>query len=206
MLLRITHYGEPILEKKGQPIERFDAALERLVEDMIETMYHHHGLGLAAQQVNRALQLCVVDVLPSFQEEAPLDYTYDGGKTSLQALMPLVIVNPKLTYLSEDQTIAMEGCLSFPNLQIPVKRYNSIELAFQDLRGDSHVLVCHDFFARVIQHEVDHVHSVLYIDRCVLQRNEETEELQEALRALKKQSHLRRLSRPKRKKRSQQSF
>lgn len=167
MILRITQYGEPILRIKGKRITSFDKNLEAFAQDMIETMHANNGVGLAAQQVNRALQICTVDLSRAYptQEDIDFAYTYDGKNIPLNLIMPLIIVNPRLKQTSKAKETAVEGCLSFPNLEGNIKRNSSIHLEFQDIRGHTHVLDCDHFFARVIQHEFDHLQGVLYIDR-----------------------------------------
>ncbi len=167
MILRITQYGEPVLRVKGEPVTCFDSDLEVFARDMIETMHAHNGVGLAAQQVNCALQICVVDLRAAYvsKERIDFEYTCDGKTPPLQIIMPLVIVNPRLKLIPGTKVVDEEGCLSFPNLQGSVERYRSICLEFQDLQGAPHVLDCNNFLARVIQHEFDHLQGVLYIDR-----------------------------------------
>ena len=167
MILRVTKYGEPILRTKGEPITSFSKDLEAFAQDMIETMHANNGVGLAAQQVDRALQICIVDLSLAYptQEHIDFEYTYDGRTPPLQLIMPLVIVNPHLQFVSKDKDIAPEGCLSFPSLEGDIKRHSSIRLEFQDIQGNPHQLDCNRFFARVIQHEFDHLQGVLYIDR-----------------------------------------
>ena len=96
MILRITQYGEPILRRVGEPITEFDEALAELAKDMVDTMYDEEGIGLAAQQVDRALQICVIDV-----PKAPVPFIYndDGKQLLLDLIMPMAIVNPKATSL-----------------------------------------------------------------------------------------------------------
>src|SRR6185503_238284 len=115
MALRIVHYNEPVLRAKGEKVTAFDGALTKLAEDMIEAMHAAGGIGLAAQQIGRALQLCVVDLRP-----AEVDFTWelDGAKPPLELFMPLTIVNPDLTVArGTDEYIYEEGCLSFPNIR-----------------------------------------------------------------------------------------
>ena len=95
MLLRVTKYGEAILRKKGERVERFDRKLARLAEDMVETMYAYEGIGLAAQQVNQSIMLCVLD-LQLAGKEFEIEYSIDGKQPPLELLMPLVLINPEV--------------------------------------------------------------------------------------------------------------
>ncbi|MEX2044296.1 MAG: peptide deformylase [Opitutus sp.] len=162
MSLRIVHYNDPILRTKGARITQFDDKLARLALEMVETMHEASGIGLAAQQVGRALQLCVVDLRIA---ETEFGWQLDGAKPPLDLFMPMVIVNPKLTVHAVPATSHEEGCLSFPGIRAGVDRCESVTLAFQDERGVPHTLACDGLFARCIHHEVDHLNGVLFIDR-----------------------------------------
>ena len=163
MPLRIVHYNEPILRVRGERIGKFDAALAQLAHEMIATMHDAGGIGLAAQQIGRALQLCVVDLRES---DAEFDYELDGARPPLDLFMPLVIANPQLTITpGTPETVYEEGCLSFPKIRGDIARQDSITVKFQDERGVAHVLRCDGLLARCIQHEVDHLNGVLFIDR-----------------------------------------
>ena len=109
MILRVTQYGEPILRKVGEPITEFSGALAELAKDMVDTMYDEEGVGLAAQQVDRALQICVIDVCPPEGVEVPFTYNLDGKQPPLGLIMPMAIVNPKVTII--DQTEDVYGLL-----------------------------------------------------------------------------------------------
>jgi peptide deformylase len=129
---------------------------------MIETMYAEEGIGLAAQQVDKALMLCVLDIAHLPDEE--LDYRLDGLRQPIDLIMPMALVNPVVTPLPGKKTSAEEGCLSFPGIRGDVLRADGIEVHFQDTQGNDHVLQCTGWFARVVQHEVDHLNGMLFID------------------------------------------
>jgi peptide deformylase len=162
MPLPIVHYNDPILRKKGVKINAFDASLATLANEMIEAMHEAEGIGLAAQQVGRALQLCVVDL-----RAARRDFTWelDGAKPPLDLFMPLTLVNPVFSVLPGDETIYEEGCLSFPEIRGDVVRPDAIRAEFQDLQGLPHTLICDGLLSRCIQHEIDHLNGTLFIDR-----------------------------------------
>jgi peptide deformylase len=161
MVLKIVQFNEPILRKKGSKITTFDAALAGLSENMIETMHDAEGIGLAAQQIGQALQLCVIDLRPV---DAKFDWEYDGAKPPLELFMPLALVNPELTIVPEPETVYEEGCLSFPEIRGDVVRPDRITAKFKDIDGHDHVLICTGLLSRCIQHEVDHLNGILYID------------------------------------------
>lgn len=162
MVLPIVHFNAPVLREKGVVVTTFDAALAHLAQDMIESMHEAGGIGLAAQQVGRALQLCVIDL-----RQSKRDFTWelDGAKAPLDLIMPMVLINPSFEVLPGDDTIYEEGCLSFPEIHGDVTRPDAIRVSFQDLGGIRHTLDCDGLLSRCIQHEVDHLNGVLFIDR-----------------------------------------
>ena len=182
MLLQIVHYDHPILRKKGEKIKVFDPSLAQLAADMVETMHQASGIGLAAQQIGRALQLCVVDLRGV---NSSFDWQLDGAKPPLELFMPMVIANPAVTPQPESTDILEEGCLSFPGIRGDVPRPTIISVKFQDEHGTPHTLTCNGLLARCIQHEVDHLNGVLFIDRM----NKKTrQQIDPAIRELKKQT------------------
>lgn len=163
MSLPIVHYSDPILRRKGDKITVFDSTLVELSQAMIATMHAANGIGLAAQQIGRALQVCVVDLRP-----VEVDFTWelDGAKPPLELFMPLTIVNPDVTAArGTDDYIYEEGCLSFPNIRGDVTRPDAVTVKFHDQHGVPHVLRCDGLLARCIQHEADHLNGILFIDR-----------------------------------------
>ena len=162
MSLPIVHYNSPVLRKKGAKISTFDTALRKLADEMIDAMHEAHGIGLAAQQVGQAIQLCVVDM-----REAESDFTWelDGAHPPLELFMPMALVNPVLTLLPSPKTSYEEGCLSFPDIRGDIDRPDVISVKFQDADGTPHQMTCNGLFARCVQHEVDHLNGVLFIDR-----------------------------------------
>ena len=163
MSLKIVHYCDPILRRKGDKITMFDAFLRELSAQMIVTMHEANGIGLAAQQVGRALQICVIDL-----RKAEVDFTWelDGAKPPLDLFMPLTIVNPELSVArGTEEYLYEEGCLSFPNIRGDVARPDAITVKFQDENGVPHLLRCDGLLARCIQHEADHLNGILFIDR-----------------------------------------
>lgn len=162
MVLPIVHFNAPILREKGVAIATFDAALAQLSQDMVETMHAAGGIGLAAQQIGRALQVCVLDLR---QSQRDFTWELDGAKAPLDLVMPMVLVNPSITVMPGEETVYEEGCLSFPEIHADVARPDVIKATFQDLAGIRHTLVCDGLFSRCVQHEVDHLNGVLFIDR-----------------------------------------
>ncbi|MDB6167863.1 MAG: peptide deformylase [Verrucomicrobia bacterium] len=163
MSFTIVHYNEPILRKKGEKVTVFDRSLMDLADEMVEAMRKAEGIGLAAQQIGKALQLCVVDLR---RAEADFTWELDGSKPPLDLFMPMVIANPRIAVLpGTDEVVFEEGCLSFPKIRGDVVRPDKIRVNFQDERGVPHVLTCDGLLSRCIQHEADHLNGVLFIDR-----------------------------------------
>lgn len=161
MALRIVHFNDPILRKKGAKVATFDRALQQLAADMVDTMHAAHGIGLAAQQIGQAIQLCVVDLR---ETESDFDWELDGARPPLELFMPMVIANPVLQAVPKPTFSYEEGCLSFPGINGEVVRPDEIEVKYQDEHGTPHTLRCNGLFARCIQHEADHLQGILFID------------------------------------------
>ncbi len=162
MALKIVHYGDPVLRAKGEPVATFDAKLARLARTMIETMHEAEGIGLAAQQVGLALRFCVIDLRGT---DAEFAFRLDGASPPLDLIMPMALANPVVQALPGRTTSYEEGCLSFPEIRGDVVRPDAIRVTFQDERGASHEMTCDGLLSRCIQHEVDHLEGVLFIDR-----------------------------------------
>jgi len=162
MILPILQYGDPILRAKGKRIEEIDDRIRQLAADMIETMHAAHGVGLAAQQVGEDLQLTVLDV--SAVEDRPSMLKVDGTDVDPKTAMPLVLINPEIELLGETE-IGVEGCLSFPEITGDIERAQSVIVRAQNLEGDTIQFEAGGLLARAIQHEHDHLHGILFIDR-----------------------------------------
>jgi len=162
MNLPIVHYGDPVLRAKGARIETVDEAIRELAANMIETMHEAHGVGLAAQQVGQPLQLTVLDVTDV--EDRPSTLKLNGVEMDPKTAMPLVLLNPELT-LSDDEDLGLEGCLSFPEITADIWRASSVVLRAQTLEGETVEIEAGGLLARALQHEVDHLNGVLFIDR-----------------------------------------
>ncbi len=163
MILPVFPYPHPILRQKGKRIEVVTEEIRKLAADMLETMHDEHGLGLAAQQVGRALQLTVVDVTV-VQHDRPSTLSIGGVPQSLAEWMPLALINPEVTLLPERVT-ASEGCLSFPEIHGNVPRAARVQVKSELLDGRTIEFEADGMLARCLQHEIDHLHGILFIDR-----------------------------------------
>ena len=162
MRLSILQYGDPILRAKGKHIEKIDNRIRELAQNMIETMHAANGVGLAAPQVGESFQLTVLDV--SQVEDRPSTMKLNGENTDPQSAMPLVLINPEINLGSETE-MGTEGCLSFPEITGEIERPKSVTVRAQNLDGEAIEIEATGFLARAIQHEVDHLNGILFIDR-----------------------------------------
>lgn len=152
----VTHPND-VLRRKAQPVKNFDADLQTLIDDMIETMRVAPGVGLAAPQVNVPLRVIVVEYGGEAEDEEIED---DPPKKKLFAL-----VNPEITRASKETKVASEGCLSIPGLVGDVERSVSVTVTAQNRRGQPTKIKATGWLARIFQHEIDHINGVLYIDK-----------------------------------------
>jgi peptide deformylase len=162
MKLSIRQYGDPILRAKGHRIDKIDNDVRELAAAMLEAMHAANGVGLAAQQVGQALQLTVVDV--SEAEDRPSTLKLNGTEVDVASAMPLILVNPQVTVGSQTSS-ATEGCLSFPDITGEVERAESVVVRAETLEGARLEMEATGLLARALQHEVDHLNGILFIDR-----------------------------------------
>jgi peptide deformylase len=162
MKLPIVRYGDPILRMKGKRVAAVDAHVRELAANMIETMHLANGIGLAAQQVGEALQLTVVDVSRAEDQESTMKL--NGAEVDPKTSMPLLLLNPELT-LNKETDLAIEGCLSFPEITADIRRAVSVVVRAQTLEDTPVEIEASGLLARALQHEVDHLNGILFIDR-----------------------------------------
>ena len=162
MILEVVKYGHPALRQKGLRIEKVDADVKRLIGDMFETMYAAKGVGLAAQQVAQALQLTVIDVRPA--TDRPSTIEVDGKPADVLDYMPHVLINPELKAIGESLD-GPEGCLSFPELYADITRPEFVEVTALNEKGKPIKFKAGGLLSRAVQHEVDHLNGILFIDR-----------------------------------------
>lgn len=159
--LPIVTYPEPVLSKVARPVTQFDSKLEQLVKDMLFTMYHAPGIGLAAPQVGKSLRLFVLDV--DYDREV-ITNAEGRDEVRMSGFNPMVFINPVITGTSGTTTYE-EGCLSVPGVYEEVKRHKTIHVKFQDLKGQFHEIEADDMLAICIQHENDHLDGIVFIER-----------------------------------------
>jgi peptide deformylase len=161
MILPIVKYGHPVLRQRGKKIEAVTPEIRQFASDMIETMRAANGVGLAAQQVGRAVMLTVIDVRGA---DRPSTMQIAGADVDVGKHMPLVLVNPVLSELVGEQN-GGEGCLSFPGVSADIRRAEAMTVDALGLDGEPLRFRCSGLLARAIQHEVDHLNAVLFVDR-----------------------------------------
>jgi peptide deformylase len=180
MILDVTKYGNPILRQKGARIETVTPEIKQLIADMFETMYATKGIGLAAQQIGKALQLTVLDLRGV--EDRPSTLELDGKSADVDKFMPLVLINPEIMPLN-DPVLGPEGCLSFPELYGDVLRPESVAVKALNEKGKPIEFRCGGLLARAVQHETDHLNGILFIDRMDRKSKNEIREELEMLQA-----------------------
>jgi len=160
--VEIVKYGNPVLRTKGARIETITEEVCQLAAAMIETMNEANGVGLAAQQVGHALQLAIVDV--AGVEDRPSVMLVEGQEVNIEDWMPMVLVNPELE-LGKEKEFGTEGCLSFPEISADIQRSVVVKVRTRLIDGRDVEFEARGFFARALQHEVDHLNGILFIDR-----------------------------------------
>lgn len=146
--LEIHYLGDRVLRQPAKRIAKIDDAIRTLIKEMLQTMYSADGIGLAAPQVGVNKQLIVIDCEPD-NENSP----------------PLVLINPKITRYSSQTCNSDEGCLSIPGVYLEVNRPEAVEVTYKDEHGKPQKLQAADLLARAIQHEMDHLNGVMFVDR-----------------------------------------
>ncbi|HEY7284570.1 MAG TPA: peptide deformylase [Vicinamibacterales bacterium] len=155
-ILKVARMGHPVLRAKARAIDKGElkgAVIQKLIDDMLQTMAEYHGVGLAAPQVHESVRIFV----------AALDHSDDDEDSA--EVEPIAIINPEITVVGSDVVEDWEGCLSIPDIRGRVPRAREIRVRALDRKGDRIELRAHDFPARVIQHETDHLDGVLFFDR-----------------------------------------
>jgi peptide deformylase len=163
----ILEVPDPRLKQISAPVTAFDAELKTLVEDMFETMYDAPGIGLAAVQIGVPLRVLVIDLQPDDPDAEPEVCTAHGGHhhTHQPTLkQPRVYINPEILDPSEDLALYSEGCLSVPEIYADVERPARIRARWQDLDGKVHEAELDGLLATCLQHEMDHLEGILFID------------------------------------------
>ncbi len=162
MIMKILTFPDPKLREVSQPVETFGPEIKKLSEDMIETMYHANGIGLAAPQVGELVRMVVIDTRP--KDEKGRRYKYEEMSEMEAAVkQPLILINPEIVK-GEGKTTFDEGCLSIPGYFETVERFNYIEMKAFDVNGKEFVVKTDGLLAICMQHELDHLEGTLFLD------------------------------------------
>jgi peptide deformylase len=162
MIRNIVQYGHPVLRQQCRAVTKVDSEIHELVRDMLDTMAEAKGVGLAAPQVGEDLRLAVIDV--SHDPECISFLTVNGKDANLEDIMPLVFINPELV-LGQEKEFGMEGCLSIRGIRAEVRRPETVTATLPQLDGSVLVVETDGLLARALQHEIDHLNGVLFVDR-----------------------------------------
>ena len=158
-VLPIRTYGDPVLREPSHPVKTITPEIRTLIENLFVTMRTAQGVGLAAQQVGRTEAVCVVEIPESYDTEEE-----NGPRLNPDLPLALALVNPKIVQVSDDTSCMEEGCLSFPDIRGNVERPWSIVVEHLGLDGKAKTTPLNGFFARAVQHEMDHLAGDLFID------------------------------------------
>lgn len=169
-ILILREYPDPILHQKAESVTKFDDELRLFLDDMLETMYADHGAGLAAPQVGVSKRMIVLDA----EQKEDEDGHHQKGN-------PMALVNPEIIYKSEETIFFCEGCLSVPEQRADVERHQKVKVRYQDKTGAVKEIEAEDYLAVILQHEIDHLDGILYIDHLSrLKRNMLLKKLEKA--------------------------
>jgi peptide deformylase len=161
VIREIVHYDAPVLRAKGREVGPITAKVRSLVEELLETMRHARGVGLAAQQIGEAVQLAVIDITGI--KERPSKMWIAGKPVDPEAFMPLILIDPVVKG-TKTKIVSHEGCLSFPGLTLDIPRSQRVSVKTRRLDGGIFEFDAGGLLGRAVLHEVDHLHGRLYID------------------------------------------
>ncbi len=189
-IMEIIEAPDPRLKTVSTPVDTFDDQLKILVDDMFETMYDANGIGLAAIQVGIPLRVLVIDLQPEDTDAEPEECDHDhGGDGHSHVHYPLkkeprIFINPEILDPADEMNTYQEGCLSVPDIYAEVDRPKACRVRWQDLEGNVHEEAMDGLLATCIQHEMDHLNGILFIDHLSrLKRNMALKKLEKARKA-----------------------
>lgn len=158
MILQLVIAPDPRLAICSEPVKTIDKTIQKLMDDMLETMYHEGGIGLAAVQVGVHKRILVMDLSDKNNRYGDKDSKADENHK------PVFMVNPEIVDESEEKNIYDEGCLSFPEQRAKVIRPKRVKIKYLDYYGKPQILECDELLATCVQHEIDHLNGVVFID------------------------------------------
>lgn len=149
-VLKLYEYPDEVLRQKCERVTKIDDELRKFLDDMLETMYVDKGCGLAAPQVGVTKRIIVLDPNPSDED--------------LSARRPMYLINPEIIWRSEEKVLFNEGCLSLPDQRAEVERFERVRVRFIDYNGKEREILADELLSIILQHEIDHLDGILYID------------------------------------------
>ena len=149
-VLKLYEYPDEVLRQKCEKVSKVDDELRRFLDDMLETMYADKGCGLAAPQVGVCKRIIVLDDNPSDEDKS--------------VRRPMYLVNPEIIWRSDEMVLFNEGCLSLPDQRAEVERHEKVRVHYVDYNGNDQEILADDLLAIILQHEIDHLDGILYID------------------------------------------
>lgn len=149
-VLKLYEYPDEVLRQKCEKVSKVDDELRRFLDDMLETMYVDKGCGLAAPQVGVTKRIIVVDDNPSDEDKS--------------VRHPMYLINPEIIWRSDEMVLFNEGCLSLPEQRAEVERHEKVRVHYTDYNGNEQEILADELLAIILQHEIDHLDGVLYID------------------------------------------
>ncbi len=150
-VLKLYEYPDEVLRQKCERVNKVDDELRKFLDDMLETMYVDKGCGLAAPQVGVTKRIIVLDTNPSDED--------------LSVRRPMYLINPEIIWRSEEKVLFNEGCLSLPDQRAEVERHERVRVHYIDYNGKEQEILADELLAIILQHEIDHLDGILYIDR-----------------------------------------
>lgn len=160
-VLPIITYPDPRLKEVSKPVEKVDRHIQKLIDDMLETMYDDKGVGLAAVQVGELKRILVMDVDYKIEE---CDGHHHHHHDHITGKNPLFLVNPEIIEASKEQSVYNEGCLSFPELRADVARPARVKVKYLDYNGNEKIMDADGLLATCVQHEIDHLNGITFVD------------------------------------------
>lgn len=186
MKMKIRIYGDSVLSEKALPVKGIDEGVMEFSENLLDAMYKYDGIGLAAPQVGRRSRIIALSVpYPKTEEGAEIQNPLSPGELQLLPRMPLVLINPSIVSFGAARGTREEGCLSVPEIYAPVTRPVSVLVKATVLGGGELTVECGGLLGRALQHEIDHLDGILFVDRLT---SEAFEKIRPELEKLKEKS------------------
>lgn len=155
---------DPLLKKVSKIVEKVDSKIQKLMDDMLDTMYQEKGIGLAAVQVGVLKRILVMDVEYEFDDHHDHDHGHHCGLVHVKNAQPLFMINPEIKQSSKEASTFNEGCLSFPDARAEVNRPKFVTVSYLDYNGEEKILEAKGILATCVQHEIDHLNGVTFVD------------------------------------------